>query len=323
MATIGSLANETLTQIMEMLKGDTLLTWRDTTSPSPGRYDSLRAAALVCSRWKDPAQRALFDDVELEYRYTRRYRRFLASPAQSRYRTRSLRVLGYGWDVALEVANVCEGLRTLHLFCAGVIEWTDLARPCFAAGLSSLDLYTAHTFNQYPAFAAILSASKYTLKLLRLQIYRTDASMPLLCPTLRESEVGPTLECLILEASFEALQGYIDIFPVFETLKSFSWYCYDAVPQLRANDVKNLRTILDAFPFPATLTHLSIGTDDFSSLEHILLLLEHPILALLTKLDFPSFPDFTPSLQVLAAVALMAKACEDRGIQWSMGGALQ
>ena len=30
-----------------------------------GRYDALRAAALVCARWRDPAQRVLFAEVAL------------------------------------------------------------------------------------------------------------------------------------------------------------------------------------------------------------------------------------------------------------------
>ncbi|KAL8277881.1 hypothetical protein RQP46_009700 [Phenoliferia psychrophenolica] len=62
-----------------------------------------------------------------------------------------------------------------------------------------------------------------------------------------------------------------------------------------------------------------IGTDDFSSLYHILPLLGHPILAHLTKLDFPSLPLSTPA-EHSSGVAAMAKACEDRGIQCSMGG---
>ncbi|KAL8277887.1 hypothetical protein RQP46_009706 [Phenoliferia psychrophenolica] len=256
MATIDSLANETLAHIMEMLKKPTIITWRDSTSPSPARYDALRAAALVCSRWKDPAQRALFDDVQLDYRYTRRYKRFLASPVQSRYRTRSLRVLGHSWGAALEVA---------------------------------------------------------------------DASMPLLCPALRESDVGPHLECLILNAPYQVLQGYIDIFPLFEALKSFSWHSFDVPNSLRIYDVEDLRTILDAFPSPATLLHLSIGIDNFSSLEHIITLLGHPTLSLITNLDLPVLP-VLPSLapaEEASVVVAMAQACQDRGIQWSMGGVVQ
>ncbi|KAL8290277.1 hypothetical protein RQP46_003216 [Phenoliferia psychrophenolica] len=89
--------------------------------------------------------------------------------------------------------------------------------------------------------------------------------------------------------------------------------------QLEASDTANLRTILDAFPSPATLTHLSIGTDDFSSLEHIITLLGHPTLTLLARLDLPSLPAIAP-IEQASAVAAMGKACEDRGIRWSMGG---
>ncbi|KAL8277883.1 hypothetical protein RQP46_009702 [Phenoliferia psychrophenolica] len=86
--------------------------------------------------------------------------------------------------------------------------------------------------------------------------------------------------------------------------------------------MKHLRTILDAFPSPATLTHLGIGTDDLFSLEHITPLLGHPTLTLLSKLDLPSPLSLAPAEEVLN-IAAMAKACEDRGIQLSMGGVAQ
>ncbi|KAL8290227.1 hypothetical protein RQP46_003166 [Phenoliferia psychrophenolica] len=50
MATIDSLANETLSDIMEMLKEPSLTVWQNGEGLPTGRYDALRAAALVCSR---------------------------------------------------------------------------------------------------------------------------------------------------------------------------------------------------------------------------------------------------------------------------------
>ncbi|KAL8277925.1 hypothetical protein RQP46_009744 [Phenoliferia psychrophenolica] len=100
-----------------------------------------------------------------------------------------------------------------------------------------------------------------------------------------------------------------------QTIRSFSWHGYYSGDPLRASDTANFRTILDAFPSPATLTHLSIDTGDVYSLEHIVELLGHPTLALLTKIDFPSLPRPTP-LRWASAVATMTKACEERGIQW-------
>ncbi|KAL8277921.1 hypothetical protein RQP46_009740 [Phenoliferia psychrophenolica] len=201
MATIDSLANETLCKIMGMLK-EPLLEW--SLSLPPGRYNALRAAALVCSRWRDPAQRALYDEVEISDRYPLRAERF---------------------------------------------------------------------------FTFIVEAD-----------------------------------------SQRVLASCLDIFPTFRALKSFSWNGYDDLRPLKASDLENLHTILDAFPSPATLTHLSIGTNDFSSFEHITPLLRHPTLSLLTKLDFPFLPASAP-IEQASAVAAMAKACEDRNICLSMGGA--
>ena len=88
MATIGSLAPETLDKIMRMRRDALLLSWND--QPTKGRYDGLRAAALVCSRWRVLAQRALFDEVVLTHKaskYTSQL--FLASLAQARHHTRT------------------------------------------------------------------------------------------------------------------------------------------------------------------------------------------------------------------------------------------
>ncbi|KAL8277900.1 hypothetical protein RQP46_009719 [Phenoliferia psychrophenolica] len=285
MATIDSLADEILDQIMEMLKAPTLDTWDETAPPSPGRYNALRAAALVCSRWTDRAQRALFDDIELECLQDLKFSKSPLSSGGPGQRTGSLPMQ-----------------------------------------LSSLGLCTACSVQQYPtaAFTAILNASRHTLQILHLQNYRREEDMSLLCPALRESDVGAHLKSLVMEASYEVLQGYIDIFPILETLKSFSWYGYDSLAPLKTPDVENLhlRTILDAFPSPATLLHLSIGIDSFYSLDHIVAILGHPTLKLLTSLDLPFLTSSTTAEEA-SKVAAMAKACEDYELQWSMGGVAQ
>ncbi|KAL8286828.1 hypothetical protein RQP46_004356 [Phenoliferia psychrophenolica] len=80
-----------------------------------------------------------------------------------------------------------------------------------------------------------------------------------------------------------------------------------------------LPTILDAFPPTPTLRHLSLAIEYYSSLEYIIRLLPHPTLNLLAKLDFPCLPRWTPVSET-TIVVLMAEACQQRGIEWSMGG---
>ncbi|KAL8281420.1 hypothetical protein RQP46_006104 [Phenoliferia psychrophenolica] len=133
MATIQSLANETLAHIMDMLKGPPR-DWDDTITPR-GRYAALLAAALVCSRWRDPAQRALFDQIVIfDSVHIAQSRKLLKSPAWRRYRTRSLCIVGHlDWSQVLEVAEQCNGLCELMSMGGSIpIVWSDLTRPCFS-----------------------------------------------------------------------------------------------------------------------------------------------------------------------------------------------
>ncbi|KAL8290270.1 hypothetical protein RQP46_003209 [Phenoliferia psychrophenolica] len=129
---------------------------------------------------------------------------------------------------------------------------------------------------------------------------------------------------VVQSISDDILETYLDTFPIFEALNSFSWHGYNPAYPLAASDNARLRTLLDAFPSPATLTHLSIGTNDFTFLKHIVALLEHPTLALLTNLDFPLLPATAPidieQPSARSKVDAMAKACKERGIQLSMEG---
>ncbi|KAL8290259.1 hypothetical protein RQP46_003198 [Phenoliferia psychrophenolica] len=271
MATIDSLANETLCKIMDMLN-EPSPRWHSSHYLLHGRYHALRASALVCSRWRDPAQRALFDEVEVYDRYQNRTQQLLATPRPSRHHTKALWVFDLEWNEALAVVELYDGLQEFKLDLRGTLRWNELTRPCFAVTLRSA-----------------------------------------------LSDIGPNLQTFIIESSsLGVLESCIDTFPIFKSLDLFSWSSYATNYPLKADDTEHLGTILDAFPSPATLRHLSIGTDDFSSLQHIIEILSHPTLALLTELDFPSLPASGPIDQA-SAVDAMGKACEDRGIRWSMG----
>ncbi|KAL8277858.1 hypothetical protein RQP46_009677 [Phenoliferia psychrophenolica] len=185
------------------------------------------------------------------------------------------------------------------------------------AGVSSFALWANFDEEATAFLAAISSASKYSLKNLHLRTFHNPNEVKL-GPAL--SDIGPHLEALVLDTDpHGTLESCLDIFPILKSLQSLSWNGLGRFYPLTADHTANLGTILDAFPSPATLTHLSIGTEDFSSLHHITPFLSHPTLALLAKLDLPFLPSSTPAEQA-SDVAAMAKACEERGIQWSMGG---
>ncbi|KAL8290291.1 hypothetical protein RQP46_003230 [Phenoliferia psychrophenolica] len=251
MATIDSLPNETLCKIMGMLKEPSLRGWDNFVLP-PGRYDALRAAALVCSRWRDPAQQALFDTVEI---------------------------------------STVSILPTRHFY--GESLGPDESLP---TGLSSLAVYTQLHQAAGNFLAALSRATKYKLKTLRLLTWGKEHGVTLSAALF---DIGPRLQSFVVESKSRGLlEGYLDVFPMLGALECLSWKSAGVSVPLEASDTAELRTILDAFPTPATLTHLSIGTSEFSSLEHIRNLLDHPA----------------------AGVAAMATACEERGIRWSMGG---
>ncbi|KAL8281413.1 hypothetical protein RQP46_006097 [Phenoliferia psychrophenolica] len=258
MATIDNLASETLYHIMEMLK-EPSPDWEDGTSP-PGRYDALRAAALVCSRWWDPAQRTLFDEVVIsDEDYFPKAQLFSDSPARSRYRTRSLCTSGHlDWSLVLDVAEECNGLRELRAMGGSrPMIWSDLTRPCFA-GLKGIDICGG---------SFMLRASREALETLELRIPANEAAL-----SSALLYVGPHLRHLVLDATYRVLKTYLNFFPVFRTLESFS----------------------------------CIGTNDFTSLTNIIAILDHSNLILLTKLDFPFLPSSVPPAHA-SVVASMAK----------------
>ena len=144
MATMDSLPNETLAHILSMLKEPVLTNW-DSQRPQRGHYDSLRAAALVCSRWRDPAQRALLEDLVLDiHACSKRGQHFLSSPARSRHRTRAVIVVDRGeW---VPVLQACPGIERLTLFVIldkpswGVLAHPSLAGESFSARSNAVTL---------------------------------------------------------------------------------------------------------------------------------------------------------------------------------------
>ena len=141
MATINSLPNETLAHITDMLKEPVLLDWDRTRNLEVGHYDALRAASLICSRWRDPAQRALYDTVAISRRdFETTASLFCDMSARVRYQTREVFIatpLG-GSGSWLPVAKACVGMSRLHILesfssrGSSLPSWHELADPCFA-----------------------------------------------------------------------------------------------------------------------------------------------------------------------------------------------
>ena len=81
-----------------------------------------RAAALVCSRWRDPAQSAVFSEVVLDQSSsTAVIQLFRASGAQPKYRTKSLSGLTPSGMRIKGVAQACDRPESLVI--------ADLSEP--------------------------------------------------------------------------------------------------------------------------------------------------------------------------------------------------
>ncbi|KAL8277850.1 hypothetical protein RQP46_009669 [Phenoliferia psychrophenolica] len=160
--------------------------------------------------------------------------------------------------------------------------------------------------------SAITSSSIRTLDTLHLRIPQGVPGEGL---SLAFRVVGPNLRSFILDTSYTYLERNLDIFQTLTALGIFSWNNSSGT-QFRGTDLNELPSILDAFPSPATLHHFSIATDDFTILGLVIILLENPALALLTKLEFP-FLSPTPPLPPIADE--LREACESRGIRLILG----
>ncbi|KAL8290472.1 hypothetical protein RQP46_002730 [Phenoliferia psychrophenolica] len=284
----------------------------DWDEPHQARYDALRASSLVCTRWRDPAQRTLFDDVMIPNVLKRRSAAFLASQARSRHPTRSL--WGYvdrpvkGIDI-WSVAKGCRGLRWVSLQGEEIgNSWGKLASPCFADVKHLIINSSSHSSNNQPRSAlsmrllslelhwygdgdnntstsmihSLLKSSKETLHTLHVHLLNeaTERDLSAVVPL-----VASRLRTLVIAARWK------DQHPIsmdFTTLSSL-----EDIPLLRLpshhEGISEVRLggILDAIPsLPPTLLRLSIGINSRTRLDKFLPLLHHPALSGLQRLDF-------------------------------------
>ncbi|KAL8276193.1 hypothetical protein RQP46_011405 [Phenoliferia psychrophenolica] len=356
MATIDSLANEILAKIMDMLKGPSAPGWEEATArlwrPSPGHYDALRAAALVCSRWRDPAQRALFDDVHLPWHGTPlRIQRLRDSPARARFRTRSM-----------SAQQSCAGLEKLVIRETlddqyGVEQqdrwdstgWEVFAHPCFA-GLTHLSIeypgdfidpgviplpplqfrlsYLAlslcpgeYNYNiqgvWHALVAALFNASQDTMDTLHLRFGDADGETPVL-PVF--SVVAPNLLSINLESrNHDVFAGNTSIFAACTSLQRLALHDYHEKPK-RPTCPLHLKAILDALPSVPTLKNLSLDAKLSETLEPLVPLLDHPALSLLDRLNIKVVGgdlEEEEEEQELSESAVLSvqQVCESRGIE--------
>lgn len=109
MATIDSLAPELLSEIMGHLHAP----W------AHGDLGDLWRACLVSRRWREPAQRTLFETVVLRVGFAPQedaVDQWRQSPARGRYRTNSLVVWGTSEpEVPIDVLEACPDLSSLSM----------------------------------------------------------------------------------------------------------------------------------------------------------------------------------------------------------------
>ncbi|KAL8289983.1 hypothetical protein RQP46_002922 [Phenoliferia psychrophenolica] len=321
MVTIDSLANETLYDIMEMLKPTDLPLWDSGEELPSGSYDSLRAAALVCSRWRDPAQRALFNNILIGSNDSLRHHNFIASPARPRYRARSLEVMGRsltksGW---LDVARATQGLEKLSIQPSSDCDSEVFSDPCFA-GLKTLRLSCPETFQgpvdaaailamrleslslwlyeandvppTSPAFiASLFAASSASLLTLHLKIYDNQSETSII-PSFHL--VAASLRTLILESAYDVLEGHLDLLSACTSLEhlALQWddNAYDTelnIRNIHSTGSLHIKAILKALPRTPTLRHLSLDMCDPLDLVPIVPVLEYATFNLLEILEFP------------------------------------
>ncbi|KAL8291531.1 hypothetical protein RQP46_002509 [Phenoliferia psychrophenolica] len=343
---------------MDLLKGPPLPGWDDSNERQKGRYDSLRAAALVCSRWRDPAQRALFDEIHLACAYgmNSTLPNFLASAARSRYRTRSLcaRSDSYGFpDAWLEMAVECDGLESLDVHDDTYykdtrrMSWGDLAQPVFQ-GLKHLGLMFPENFKD-PADisrplpfklsslalwlddgdpASISCASPNFIRAL------CDASLPNLSKlSLRVSNpisaarfftsftlLGPQLRTLVLAASRKVFEGHFDIFETLQSLTRLDMnLSWDIVEEPAGFEF--LGAVLDALPSPPTIKHLRIKIHRLPSDEYLRAVSDNEALGSLIRLELWGFDEKAPLEEKQEARLEAARSVlEERGATIVLGG---
>ncbi|KAL8277937.1 hypothetical protein RQP46_009569 [Phenoliferia psychrophenolica] len=323
MATIDSLANETLYDIMEMLKTPSLPLWDTGLQFPPGSYDALRAAALVCSRWRDPAQRALFDTLLVDTSKVLRTQKFVTSPATPRAHTLC-------WEL---LAHPClAGLKRLTLLCPEDFDDPPGPAPILAMPLESLSLWIFDTDDNVTSLAfiaALFTASSASLQTLHLKIY-DQLSEASIVPSFHL--IAANLRTLILESAHNVLEGHLDLLSACTSLEHLALKSDDYDYETHTRNFKPTgplytQAILDALPPTPTLRHLSLDLDERLDLVFIATLLKNHVLQHLKRLDLPRMavrggedaslePRSAVELEDAVAQALlsMKETCEDRGI---------
>ncbi|KAL8291473.1 hypothetical protein RQP46_002451 [Phenoliferia psychrophenolica] len=325
MATIDNLPNEVLLDILEFLKGPPLLGWDNWDDEYEHWYDDLRAAALVCSRWREPAQRALFDELNIPWTTHPRVPNFLASPARLRCRTRSLSLFVSDDDrpeLWLAAAKACTGLERLTMLddmnwsLDYQMEWGEFAHPAFA-GLKHLSLMAPENLRDPPTTDTPLPFQLLSLSLgLSPDRVERDDDWDLITETsplflralcaastsslrklhLEATEAGtaklfvPVLRLVGPQLRTLVLEGTDEAFKshygIFLTLTSLTRLDMS----FRRSDftplgLDFLASILDNLPDPPTLTHLGIKATELPT-EAFSQLLEHRGLAAVKQLVY-------------------------------------
>ncbi|KAL8290238.1 hypothetical protein RQP46_003177 [Phenoliferia psychrophenolica] len=314
MAPIDSLANETLCKIMSMLKEPSLPLWDAGESFPPGSYDDLRCAALVCSRRRDPAQRALFDTLLIDDSKLVRnenYWNWLSDPCFA-----GLKHLTILWPEAFNDSAGSARILTMRL--------------------ESLALWLSGRVPPGPAFiAALFAASSASLQTLHLKLENLGSEISVHTSF---HLVGANLRTLILESASDMLEGNFNFVSACTTLEHLvlNWDVddhfrnrYNYQPSLPFH----IQAILDALPSTPTLRHLSLNFYEPDDLDRIVTLLNHPALEILAKLELPKMalrggkdaslePLRASELEdaVVQALLSMKETCDRRGIDCkSMG----
>ncbi|KAL8277006.1 hypothetical protein RQP46_010540 [Phenoliferia psychrophenolica] len=300
MATIDSLAPELLDEIFEHFP----LGYRC--------LDHLRAS-LVCRRWREPAQRLLFQNVVL--RTKRMADAWLQSTGRARYRTRSL-TMGQ-WEnqaqlLSMEVLKACPDLRSLWLGdCEdGGYEWCSSAHveesfpydagPLTTRNLRHLSLYADLGINSNEAVFSPIRHSLVYLSLEALDAY----SAPALIKCFADKPFPLVRHLLLNEPlGFELWPKLITSFPSLVTLEilySHPTNLNETLVAVGASVVATLQNLI--------FTGIWMSGDTIAELLHLIKL---PNLAGLRRLEIPAVSK--DELAGATGLALLDE-CEERSI---------
>lgn len=234
---------------------------------------SLFSSALVCHRWRDPAQRALFQNVTLLK--SQDALRWLASPLREHYRPKHL----HGSDrIMLEdIIPECEGVRSLKLSVTGLgsaFEW--LALPALSGALISPLSHPLERLLTSPPTPEVTTMSI-------IDAGRLSSNLtPTLLPHFHLSHLSLALDPLLTSAFLSFLLS-----PSVSTLSSLHLTNY--------TDLPFLPTLLPTFA--PCLTHLSLSGSPTSTVAYTDLVALFPALETLAlSLPFETLCESLPAL---------------------------